>query len=388
MDGETFDGIAKLVATTSRRRALRLAAGGLLGALFGRPDVVAARCFAVGKACKGNAQCCSKRCLKKGPCTKNGKLTGNCRCRCPEGRAPCGATCCAAGEVCTDGACQPGEPPGCRFEAECGQSSSTIFSTCCPGPDGLDFCYLSEDSDACPEQCHGDGRECPCREDADCPAVDNGEGSPESAFCCKNCAYRGDPEFGTCMPQSGSLHCARCGQTPTPCGTEGNACFPDEACCLNGDGSAGICCGSAGACSVSPTTGKPCCNPHPGCRGVGEYREEGTQCCCGISDSTSSGGGQVCCTRDIGQSCSSTAECCPDWSGDTVCRNGTCVKPPLGTSDADCPPERPVWCPPALVDGQMRPGYCANLQTSSYNCGACRNQCIVGSHCENGFCFH
>lgn len=41
----------------------------------------AARCVGLSKPCKSDTQCCSKNCVKNGRCTKDGKLTGKCRCR-------------------------------------------------------------------------------------------------------------------------------------------------------------------------------------------------------------------------------------------------------------------------------------------------------------------
>ncbi len=276
------------------------------------------------------------------------------------------------------GAPGSGPEPGCRFEAECPERFR--FGRCCPGPTGLDFCFASEDNDPCPAAC--DGYDCPCRTDNDCQDFDNGEDPPERGFCCKTCIYYGDPELGTCLPQGSDLDCARCGQTPTACGNDGlHECYPDEACCLSADETLGACCPEASQCSVRPNDGTPCCN-QPNCLGVGEYKPEGADCCCGIFDSGSHGGGQVCCTREEGQSCSSSAECCPGFQGDTVCRNGVCALPGATGSDADCPPARPFWCPPQGGS----PGYCANLQTSRDNCGACRLACFPSQVCLDGEC--
>jgi hypothetical protein len=268
-------------------------------------------------------------------------------------------------------------PTTCRFEKECPQRFA--LSRCCPGPDGLDFCFGSENRDPCPSECTG--YDCPCRTDDDCPVFEEDEGPSQRGFCCKTCVYYGDPEFGTCLQQGSDLECIRCGQAPIACGDGGwAACYPDEACCLNAGGT-GICCPNESQCSVSPTNGLPCCN-QPNCLPVGEYRLPDTDCCCGIYDSTSSGGGQICCTRERGQSCSSSAECCPDFQGDTVCRNGFCVLPGSTGSDDDCPTARPFWCPPS----GGRPGYCTNLETSRDNCGSCRFACLPAQTCLAGTC--
>ena len=338
MDHERFDDAARAFGgSASRRAAFRLLASGALGGvagLLGR-DGIAAGCKAAGGKCAKDRDCCSRRCAKgKCTCAKN--------------------THCKGGKVCRQGKCV------CDTGVACGPA--------CPCPDGQ----------ACGQGICGN----PC--DASKCEVPHYNADFGEWVCADACTGPGN----VCV--DGVCGCPPEG-CPSPCGSDGlTACSPDEQCCPNGDGSSGICCPDGTTCSASPTSGALCCK-EPGCRGIGEYTESGG-CCCGIYDSTSAGGGQVCCTREIGQSCASTAECCPDWSGDTVCRNGLCIVPPAaGTgagTNADCPPERPTWCPPALVDGQMRPGYCANLKTSYYNCGACRNQCIVGTHCDSGFCVH
>ena len=268
--------------------------------------------------------------------------------------------------------------PSCRFEAGC--SRRFALGRCCPGPAGLDFCFASEDDDPCPAACTG--YDCPCLVDDDCPTFDGDDGLPERGFCCKNCGYYGDPEFGTCLPPGSDLECTRCGQTPAACGSDSlHECYPDEACCLNAGGTKGICCPDASQCSIGPNDGLPCCN-EPGCLGVGEYKPPDALCCCGIFDSGSHGGGQVCCTRERGQSCGSSAECCPDFQGDTVCRNGVCTLPGATGSDDDCPPARPFWCPPQSGS----PGYCTNLKTSRNNCSACRVACLPAQLCLDGTC--
>jgi hypothetical protein len=99
MDASRLDALAKALAGTgSRRAALRLLAGGLLGGLLaGRaPAGVRAACTAHGDPCKRNGQCCSSFCDRH-------------HCRCPQGTISCDATaCCGSGTSCVSGsgACQ------------------------------------------------------------------------------------------------------------------------------------------------------------------------------------------------------------------------------------------------------------------------------------------
>ena len=67
MDGQRFDAMARAMAGgATRRRALRLAGGGLAGALLAAAGLggraQADTCKASGKACKKGGQCCSGNC--------------------------------------------------------------------------------------------------------------------------------------------------------------------------------------------------------------------------------------------------------------------------------------------------------------------------------------
>jgi hypothetical protein len=352
MENGNFDRLTALLATNSRRAAVRM----LVGAMFGAPVPLLTMSETDAKR-KGKGKGKGKG--KKKPPPAPGPGPG------PDPGPDPGP--------------EPDPDPACRFEAECPQRFG--LGRCCPGPNGLDFCFASETSDSCPAAC--DGYDCPCRDDADCPAFDSDEGPPERGFCCRNCVYYGDPQLGTCLPPGSDLECTRCGQTPTTCGTTSTtACYPDEACCLNAGGEVGQCCAHASACGISPSDGLPCCNVNETCIGPGDYKPDGAFCCCGSYDSGSHGGGQVCCFRERGQSCSTSADCCPDFQGDTVCRGGVCVLPGGTGSNDDCPPARPFWCPPS----GGRPGYCANLKTSRDNCGTCRVACLAGQMCLDGIC--
>ncbi len=127
MDDVRFDDWTRsLVVSASRRVALKTLAGGALGALLMRVGVAEgeAACAPHGTACKGTTGgCCSGFCEHTGKCSKNGKLTGKCRCRCPEGTTKCGTKrCCGAGAECQGGQCVPAAgacAPACTPDRTC-----------------------------------------------------------------------------------------------------------------------------------------------------------------------------------------------------------------------------------------------------------------------------
>src|SRR3712207_5866744 len=102
MDAKRFDQFSVVLAeSTARRGALRLAAGAALGGLLTRlgPREAAAACVTHGKSCRRDNTCCSGFCQRNGPCAKDGKPTGKCRCRCPQGTTLCGTNqCCGGGQ--------------------------------------------------------------------------------------------------------------------------------------------------------------------------------------------------------------------------------------------------------------------------------------------------
>ena len=81
MDGQRFDVLAKTMASTSRRHALRLLAGGALGAAFSGTALRAALAQDVGiestsPVCKNEKKFCYKSGGAGFQCTNN----GNCHC--------------------------------------------------------------------------------------------------------------------------------------------------------------------------------------------------------------------------------------------------------------------------------------------------------------------
>lgn len=96
MDRRGFDNLARsLAAGATRRSALKALAGGTLAAAIAavrRADTQAqagiAACSPVGRRCRGNAECCSRRCVEE-------RGADRCACR------PTGDRCRSSSECCT-----------------------------------------------------------------------------------------------------------------------------------------------------------------------------------------------------------------------------------------------------------------------------------------------
>ena len=257
MDGERFDAIAKATATTSRRGALRLLAGGALGGLLTRlgPEDAAAACAGTvhcngtncsacpgtvcgpdpnrwcclehGAVCRTSSQCCSGRCKKK-PGAKRG------RCKCPAGTTTCGTTgCCGAEQHCENGTtcvCNDAAKAPCKHKC---------VPSCSVGSSGRKTIV---DWETC---------ECVCPFDLPKRCSD-GDGSTAGDYCCEDEA--------TC------------------CGF-----FPEGVCCYESGG--GECCGGVRCCAAGRCAGTTCCpedRPVPCTLGTDEWccREDQT---CGSS---------------------------------------------------------------------------------------------------------
>lgn len=233
MDGPYFDDWTRLLATTtgSRRAALRLLGGGVLGVVLGWRGAgeAAAACAAHAKACKGDGGCCSGFCERKGKCSKNGKLTGKCRCRCPQGTTECGTKgCCGAGEDCQGGQCVPAAgacTPACTGGQECeagacacpdgtaGSCNSATGRVCHCCPVGLVHCG----SGICRECC-GDLDCGPSSLGLHCDLKFGGDGH----CVCKSHEHQCTPG-GHCMPCCSPEHCAADGKVGFVC-TVNNQC--------------------------------------------------------------------------------------------------------------------------------------------------------------------
>lgn len=206
MEGHQFDQIAKEQgASGSRRRALKLLAGGLLApvlAHFGRQEAAAA-CRTFNQPCGKNAPCCPGHGI-----------------RCQDGRCTCRPekTHCVAGPRCQD---LGHDPAHC---GKCGKSCPATKPCCVKGK--------------CRPKC-GDS----CCDNCFIELLPNGVPIPNSHVCCRGAA-------GTVCGKQPGRHDDRC-------------CYPDELClkgrcCSNSlygtTNCKGTCCAKAACCN-----GTTCC---------------------------------------------------------------------------------------------------------------------------------
>ena len=276
MDGARFDRWTRLLAAdpASRRGALRLLAGGALGAVLARLGAEGAVaqdeclplrsscstsnpsrccsghcsrttslcCLPASNKCKKGTQCCSTLC--KGP-------TGKKKCRCNDGRLPCKGVCCATGETCRNGTCGK----DCQVNSDCGTSTRCQDRVC----DENNRCTIvnkqlgtqCDDSTICNgrETCDGNGN---CRLGS--PLVCD-DGNPCTSNTCHSslgCQFPAVTDGTSCststVPSGGKCRQGTCVAPPVCQGNGGN-CF----------GTGGCCSGTCGflACTCSDP-GEPC----------------------------------------------------------------------------------------------------------------------------------
>ncbi len=181
-----FDDLTRLLAieTGSRRRVLRVAAGGLLTAALARLglDEAAARCAKAGGKCKRTADCCDGTACKRGRCRcaagrKDCDRDGVCetdpltdprhcgacnnpcgvgrvcqdgRCVCEPGRTTCGINCCRSGATCCGDRCADltDDPDNCgACGARCGAGRTCLGGSCCVPLGGA----CADSADCCDE---------------------------------------------------------------------------------------------------------------------------------------------------------------------------------------------------------------------------------------------
>ena len=164
MDGGRFDGLTKVLARaaepTSRRRTLKVLAGGVLCTALGLRSglqVGATGCKSAGSRCTNRNQCCSRKC-----CKEQGADQGTCRSR--------NDRCCSFGGFCTNN------------RACCAPNSHEPFGTCCPA----DFpnCCLPEVKDAGHGGCCFVGFPVCCPPIPEQPDFPNGYCCRRGATCC------------------------------------------------------------------------------------------------------------------------------------------------------------------------------------------------------------
>ena len=188
MDGPRFDAWTRTLARgRSRRGALRVLAGGGLGALLahraasrGTAQEAQAVCGLVGEPCRVNGECCHGNACRDGTCQCARVNYTNCNGRCRDLRTNenhCGAcnTPCEAGQTCCRGRCVDPQTDQLHCGAcgnACGREQACAGGACGPacsggvttGPTQCCSCRLAGQPsrctrtigagpDACAEQC-------------------------------------------------------------------------------------------------------------------------------------------------------------------------------------------------------------------------------------------
>jgi hypothetical protein len=178
-----------MVGAANRRTALRLAAGVAVCALpawLGK-TAAATACAAHGKPCKADGACCSGFCERVGKCSRRGRLTGKCRCRCAEATTTCGAkACCGPGQECSGGQCLGDCVPDCA-DRVCGDDGcGGACGACDDGQECRDGqCVVPCVPNCIDRTCGDDGCGGSC---GSCPAHQmcaGRYGSPREGQCCK-----------------------------------------------------------------------------------------------------------------------------------------------------------------------------------------------------------
>jgi hypothetical protein len=235
VDGHRFDGLARSLASLSRRDVLKWLAGAVAAGSvgLGRQDQAAAQvCRATGRVCGKDKHCCSGFC---GPKNATGRRT--CQCR-TAADCPASGACHAA--TCTDGLCTVAVTAG----AACDDGNPCTENDVCTA-DG--HCRGVPKSCPDPDQCHTGV--CDPKTGA-CASTPKANGAACTAPCitggaCQNGLCQGTPatcpeiecQTGVCDATTGN-----CSYTPmddyTGCGGdpsgEGPICIRGECVCVYG----------------------------------------------------------------------------------------------------------------------------------------------------------
>jgi len=275
----------------------------------------------------------------------------------------CGIAC-AAGEICSDGACTTSCPGGQALcDGAChdlGTSAAHCGACGRACPEGQ-VCAANDCVVACPDgQAACDGG-----------CFDLGSSTAHCGACGNACATGEVCLEGACVANcpAGQLVCdGACVDALTDranCGACGNACDEGEACV---DGACRLVCGAGlEACQdACVDTGSDRAN----CGACGNACDADELCVggtCALScapGSTACGG--ACVDTDVDRAnCGACGNAC---DADEICVEGACI--------ASCG----SWASD-LCDGS-----CTNLQTDPRNCGACGNACADGEVCSEGVC--
>lgn len=242
-DGRRFDELTRIWAKPmSRRRALRLSAGVVFGAVAA--DVLSSAPVAAdacGGTCSGGSICCPNGtcidptisiCCGSGSCTPVNSICCGGGCLDPGISRCCGGTGCLASDSCCGSACcSSGQT--CLGGTICCDSGQVCGSTCCP----TSTVCLNASTGAC--GCPSGGQTC-------------------GNFCCKKGETCADPTGGCCCPKGA-----------TPCGTtccaSGVACLdPANGICGCQKGTTPFGSGANLRCCPAGTAGSSSCPPPSG----------------------------------------------------------------------------------------------------------------------------
>jgi hypothetical protein len=206
MDAERFDAVARaLTDGASRRTALGLSIGGLLGGagLFGLAAKRKKR--KKKKKCKGDTKKCGKQCIPSASCCSAAECGDGATCE--GGACNCPHQCCVAAD-CPPGSNKECRDNQCRCPAGQGQSGGVCTSA---SPPDFETCFEPPVNCMTNEQCCNDR----CVE-GKCTFSELGEPCHQSWYCvegltCKAwvCAPKSD-EGGTCQVEGDcefGLHC-------------------------------------------------------------------------------------------------------------------------------------------------------------------------------------
>ncbi|HET9173412.1 MAG TPA: hypothetical protein VFN97_28535, partial [Actinospica sp.] len=226
MQEQRFDQLTRRLSTaTSRRQALKILAGAVVGGLFaGRASGAAATtCKGIGEACSGRLpwECCTRFCGPDGvcgcpfglescggvchlPCLSGAVRDANCRCSCPPGTTFCLDDC---SNLQQGTVINPNSPPERQLVTNCGHCGFTCGpglichgGDCCAGPGGI-CTAIGLGSNCCTGECSATGK------------------------CCSQLTQQCSAASDCCQPG------AVCGPGNTCCVQDGQVCSSSEECC-------------------------------------------------------------------------------------------------------------------------------------------------------------
>ena len=315
-----------------------------------------------------NCGTCGTKCAAGSVCS-----LGACALTCAGGTSTCG-------QACVDEANDPTNCGGCGNRCGAGQvcSARTCGSTCSGGQTvcgvdaGAPYCANEQTDNAncggCRVQCTG-GQVC-------------------SAGHCGVSCVPGEHLCPGASPSDGGSAEAGSGPYCANEATDNNNCGACETHCAAGQ----VC--SGGTCSANCGAGSSLCAPDGGAPYCATESTDNNNCGgCGIKCSAQ----QVCSGGNCGSTCVSGQALCPaagmnpaycatestdnnncggcgiQCTAQQVCSGGNCGSTCVGGQ---------ALCPAAGVN----PAYCANESTDNNNCGACGMQCPTGLACISGSC--